>query len=533
MNRKQFLQTAAALSGWGILQSACKNNNAITGEIIGANAAVGHLLRYKTNYTPTSIVDIETVIVGGGVSGLSAARWLNKNGITNFLLFELDKNVGGNAAYGSNHVSNYPWGAHYIPLPNNDLVEYLDFLKEANCIVDFKNSLPVYNEEYLCAEPQERLFINGVWQNGLVPNYGIDDKDKKQIASFLMLMDNYKTAKGKDGNFAFTIPLNNSSKDENYTKLDKLTMHQWLIQNNFTSKYLHEYVNYCTKDDFGVEHQQISAWVGIHYFAARKGKAANANDSDVLTWPEGNGFLANKLKANIKQNILPNQLVTSISTTSKNTVEIITINPLTNSCTAYYAKQCIVATPQFVNARLMPWIANRNEIIKAHMHYTPWMVANLQVSNLQEKTGATLSWDNVIHSGQGLGYTVANHQLITLQQQFQNITYYKPLTKLSPKLARKKAYETTYEQWKEIVFDELQIIHPNIKLATQTFNVMLWGHAMANPLPGLITEDYRKELSKSINNTIHFAHTDIAGISIFEEGFYQGIQAAQKVLSNS
>jgi hypothetical protein len=181
----------------------------------------------------------------------------------------------------------------------------------------------------------------------------------------------------------------------------------------------------------------------------------------------------------------------------------------------------------------MPWIANRNEIIKAHMHYTPWMVANLQVSNLQEKTGATLSWDNVIHSGQGLGYTVANHQLITLQQQFQNITYYKPLTKLSPKLARKKAYETTYEQWKEIVFDELQIIHPNIKLATQTFNVMLWGHAMANPLPGLITEDYRKELSKSINNTIHFAHTDIAGISIFEEGFYQGIQAAQKVLSNS
>lgn len=533
MNRKEFLQAAAVLSGFGLLQAACKNTNTIKGEIVGANATVGHLLRSQEKFTPSQIIFIDTVIVGGGVSGLSAARWLHKSKHTNFVLFELDKNVGGNAAYGSNNLSNYPWGAHYIPLPNNDLEEYLSFLKEANCITGFKNELPIYNEEHLCAEPQERLFINGVWQHGLVPNYGLAEEDKKQIANFLLLMEKYKSAKGNDGNYVFAIPLNNSSKDENFTKLDKLTMHQWLLQNNFTSKHLHAYVNYCTKDDFGTEHSQISAWVGIHYFAARKGKAVNASSSDVLTWPEGNGYLVNHLKAAIQPNIKTNQLVTNINVLANNVVEIITINPTTKVCTAYHTKQCIVATPQFVNKKLLPWLTGRNKLITDKLHYTPWMVANLQVSNLDEKYGAKLSWDNVMHNSDALGYTVANHQLISLQQQLQNISFYMPLTKFAPKLARQKAYETTYNQWQEIVFSELQQIHPNIKTATKAFNVMIWGHAMANPLPGVILEDYRVELNKSIDNKIHFAHTDIAGISIFEEGFYQGIEAAKKVLSNN
>jgi hypothetical protein len=39
----------------------------------------------------------------------------------------------------------------------------------------------------------------------------------------------------------------------------------------------------------------------------------------------------------------------------------------------------------------------------------------------------------------------------------------------------------------------------------------------------------RKELQKSVQN-IHFAHSDLSGISIFEEAQYRGVLAAQKVL---
>lgn len=72
--------------------------------------------------------------------------------------------------------------------------------------------------------------------------------------------------------------------------------------------------------------------------------------------------------------------------------------------------------------------------------------------------------------------------------------------------------------------------HPNIEEAIEHVDVMLWGHAMAQPVPGTIHGPVRQQLKNSLSNCIHFAHTDLAGISIFEEGFYQGIGAASKVI---
>ncbi len=81
-------------------------------------------------------------------------------------------------------------------------------------------------------------------------------------------------------------------------------MEQWLDQQPFHSQYLRWYVNYCMRDDFGTPAAQISAWTGIHYFAARKGHASNAKPYDVLTWPQGNGFLVEQLCKEIGPGIL-------------------------------------------------------------------------------------------------------------------------------------------------------------------------------------------------------------------------------------
>ncbi len=47
------------------------------------------------------------------------------------------------------------------------------------------------------------------------------------------------------------------------------------------------------RDDFGATLAQTSAWAGIHYFAARLGDSGHA--ADFLTWPEGNGRLVSRL----------------------------------------------------------------------------------------------------------------------------------------------------------------------------------------------------------------------------------------------
>jgi hypothetical protein len=151
------------------------------------------------------------------------------------------------------------------------------------------------------------------------------------------------------------------------------------------------------------------------------------------------------------------------------------------------------------------------------------------VNALEERSGAPLSWDNVLYESNSLGYVAATHQLMDTHLSKHNLTYYLPLVGDTPANERKNAQAKTHEQWTAMVIDDLKKVHPNIEAALQEINIMIWGHAMAQPLPGMIHGPLRSSLSGSIKNRIHFAHTDVAGVSLFEEAFYQGLKAARLV----
>ena len=531
MDRRNFIQAFTAFAGLLGFAPSCKKKKVIKGAIVGASAPIGHLLRDKTFAEPVDIISKDVVIIGGGVSGLSAARTLQNGGISNFTVLDLEQHVGGNAACGTNAVSAYPWGAHYIPLPNNTLTDYIEFLTEAGVITGMNETgLPIYNEYYLCFDPQERLYINGRWQEGLVPHFGVPDNEKEQIERFLSRMDAYRQAVGTDGKEAFALPANNSSKDVAFVQLDEMTMQQWLQQQNFTSPYLQRYVNYCTRDDFGTPLHLVSAWAGIHYFACRKGKGANAEHSDALTWPEGNGWLVAQLQKGIKNKIQTGALAVAVKPTADGVV-VHYFDVATRQLKGIKAKQCVLAIPQFVASRLLN-DRERSEKVAAHLHYVPWMVANLTVSTLEERSGAPLSWDNVLYESQSLGYVEATHESLQGYLPKRNLTYYLPLTGGTPAEERKAAQSKTHTQWVEQIVADLKVIHPNIEDALEEVNVMIWGHAMAQALPGLVHGPARGALSASIANRIHFAHTDVAGVSLFEEAFYQGLNAAKNVTHN-
>lgn len=531
MNRRSFIELTAGLTALSSWVLSCKPGRKIKGQIIGASASAGHLVRDKQFSAPANITQKDIVVIGGGISGLSAARHLQQNGMNNWILLELEDHAGGNAAYGQNNLSLYPWGAHYIPVPNNDLKEYLQFLEESGVITGKNEAgLPVYNELYLCFDPQERLYINGRWQDGLVPHYGVPSLQLKQVEQFLQKMDEYRHLKDSQGKDAFAIPVDASSQEERFRELDTITMKEWLLTQGFDSEYLHQYVNYCCRDDFGTPHDLVSAWAGIHYFASRKGQGANAHHSDVLTWPEGNGFLVEHLQKDLLPQIRTGSLAVKVQETSSG-VEIDFLDMKTHSLERIQARHCIMAIPQFVAARLLQNAA-RTAQVKQTLQYVPWMVANLKVRALEERSGAPLSWDNVLHNSSSLGYVEATHELLQQHSDFKNLTYYLPLTEKTPVEERRSAQTKTYEEWVALIMQDLQKVHPNIDQATEELNIMIWGHAMAQPLPGIIHGNIRKDLSASINNKIHFAHTDLAGISIFEEAFYQGIRAARKIIQS-
>jgi hypothetical protein len=529
LTRRQFLAAGSALAGLattGFSWLPKKKHLNVPGAILGASSSAGHKLRDGAAFPPPSeSIEKETVIIGGGIAGLSAAWKLHKSGYNDFLLLELEKNVGGNAHYGQNEVSAYPWGAHYVPLLTEESAAARELFADLGIITGTENGLPVYNDYYLSADPQDRLYMHGRWHEGIVPQTGIKARDRAQYKSFFAKMDEFKNAKGKDGRRAFAIPLDQSSADAQFRDLDRISMAAYLQQNSWDSTYLKWYVDYCCRDDYGATMGETSAWAGIHYFAARNGKAANAMPQTLITWPEGNGWIVRELENRLAPYLHTQALAYAVRE-EKGGVRVQYWDMARNKTVEIRAKTAIMAAPRFIAERLYS-----SGIDTADFSYSPWMVANITLDALPQGKGMDLCWDNMIYDSKLLGYVMATHQNLNHVQNSTVLTYYWPLSHLPPAVARKEAISRSYEEWRYIVLTELLRVHPELDGHVKHMDVWLWGHGMIRPTPGFIWGDARQKALKQAAPVFH-AHSDMSGISIFEEANTHGVQAAEALMAH-
>jgi hypothetical protein len=122
---------------------------------------------------------------------------------------------------------------------------------------------PTFREEVLCREPQERVFANGVWHEGLYLHEGESEDEKLQFARFKQTIERFAAMRDGKGRRAFAVPTSQGSDDAELTALDKTSMVEWLTRERFTSARLRWLVDYACRDDFGARPAQTSAWAGI------------------------------------------------------------------------------------------------------------------------------------------------------------------------------------------------------------------------------------------------------------------------------
>ena len=498
------------------------------GKIQGANAKIGHLMRMGKFPEATDTKIIDTVIVGGGMSGLSAAWWLNKNNKNDFVILELDQKAGGNSQSGENSVSAYPWAAHYVPLPGEDARYVKELFEELGVITGYKDKLPTYNEFYLCSDPHERVYFQGRWHTGLFPENSVSAEDKRQYGEFFDFMNKMSKTKGRDGKWAMSIPLDMSSADEEFRKLDKVSMAQFLAEKGWSSKYLRWYVDYCCRDDYGQPCDQVSAWAGIHYFASRSGKATNSGKETVLTWPEGNGWIVNQLLKKFPDKVKKNSLAFNIKQEDKHLL-ISYYDVETKKSYKIQAKHVIYAAPRFTAKYILD--KNMGQLHNPSTTHVPWLVANVTVDRRPAGLGEDLAWDNVSFYSKSLGYIVSTHQNLKTLRSETVLTYYLPLNDNSPLVERRLALQRDFDHWANLVAEDLERMHPGIEGTIKNIDVWVWGHGMISPGIDYLWSPERSQMQQSMGN-LHFAHTDMSGVSIFEEAQYRGVMAAKKVLES-
>jgi len=525
MKRRDFL----AASGLTLLGCTAKAGRPLPpGELLGPNANLGHHMRDGAAFpAATRTRRVETLIVGGGMAGLSCAWWLKRHGYEDFALLEMEPETGGNARSGQNAVSAYPWGAHYVPIPGPQAVEFRALLAELGVLRgDPSASRPEYDEHALCFAPQERLYLNGHWQEGLLPQHGIDAGERAQQRRFLAAMAEIKAQRSPSALPAFNIPSMRAMPPDR--ALDRLSMHDWLHQQGFDAPSLHWWVNYGLRDDFGTDYRQVSAWAGLHYYGCRHGEAANAEPDAVLTWPAGNGWLAGHLTRIAGAQVVRNQLVWQIDADDHG-AQVDAYDPQTGQTTRYAARRVVWAGPAKFLGHVWRGIPAPWRAAVGKQDHAPWLVANLTLHEPPQEHGRVpLCWDNVLYNQPGLGYVVATHQRLDTQRQDTVLTYYRPLTEWAPSQARQHLSTTPREAWATQILAELGTAHPDLAALTQRLDVWRWGHAMVRPVVGML--DGRLDALRQPAGPILIAHADLSGMSLAEEAHYWGVRAARWAL---
>jgi hypothetical protein len=74
-------------------------------------------------------------------------------------------------------------------------------------------------------------------------------------------------------------------------------------------------------------------------------------------------------------------------------------------------------------------------------------------------------------------------------------------------------------------------MHPDLPALLTGMDVWVWGHGMVAPTPGYVWGSARQRLLQPLAPGLHLAHTDVVGISIFEEAYCRGQMVASQVLA--
>ncbi len=512
---------------------ACKRGEgkAVVPSFEGQDPARGHRIRDGAlrAKAPGRERRVGVLIVGAGAAGLSAAWRLRRSGFNDFAMLELESALGGTARAGRSEVSPYPMGAHYLPVPHPECRELETLLEELGLLISRDSEGRAhYLPSALCPAPAERHLYRGVWHEGLYPGVGetaAEADDWARWQDHLRELDEQRDAQGRR---MFRLPLRRSS--DRLRHLDRITIAEHLDALGIESWRTRWLIDYACRDDYGTPATATSAFAALHHFLARGRE--ETRDAYLLTAPEGNGRLVEAMAERVLE---PGQLEldTLVFDVDPDTPELLAWrDDGSDEVTRWRADAIIWAAPRFILSRAM-----RKDPHAAALEarsYAPWLVANLALRRAPAGPGSPLAWDNVAIDQDDLGYVVATHGRSELPPDAPcQISFYQAFAQADPedlRMARAELLAGDAAHWGRWVLDRLERMHAGIGRELESLRLHRWGHAMVRPTPGSLFGEGATRLAARVGR-VRPCGTDNAGIALFEEAFYAGLDAADEALA--
>jgi monoamine oxidase len=481
-NRRDFIKFVVA----GAVASGCPVDLALFAAptetvptVEGEENKICHQVRDgKVFSRPPASAHHDVVLVGGGMSGLAAAYFLQKH---DFLLLEKEPHFGGNAYLMEFEGQAYATGSAFA---DNDLV--VQFAKEIGL-----EPLPVNNFDPTIVNGE---FVADTWGDGLdkLPySTAVRESFKKFRKDMLAIDFNKRETELID------TPLMDLLKG--YVPEIKL----WW-------------------DGFGA-----SSWgsrcedsPAAPLVWELQSMAGPMRKDDRYTWSGGLGALSKHL-AELLEGKFGDRMQTSATivsvVTEKNEVNVTYLQGTELKTVA--AKAAIMATPKFITRRIVDGIPEKQDDAMQQMRYIPYAVVNL----IFDKEVYRRGYDNWCPGNSFTDFIVADW-VIRIQPgyhpKYNILSCYTPLHEQERRLlltepgARKIAGD---------VLKDFQKLLPGLNVDPVQVHLYRRGHPMYMTTPGLMSKV--QPLLRQPMDRVFFANTDSEGLASSTD---QAITAARR-----